>query len=78
MAGEISEETFVEQKVTYTLEIEGRFVIVEHVPARVSVKTGERYVSPETVERLQHVVWEGKSPSRVVETPVFEYPDVRA
>jgi YgiT-type zinc finger domain-containing protein len=78
MAGNVSEETFVEQKVTYTLEIEGRFVIVEHVPARVSVKTGERYFSPETVERLQQVVWEGKSPSRVVETPVFEYPDVRA
>ena len=78
MAREISEETFIEQKVTYTLEIEGRFVIIEHVPARVSVKTGEREFSPETVERLQQVVWEGKSPSRVVETPVFEYTDVRA
>jgi len=78
MPGDVSEETFVEQKVTYTLEIEGRFIIVEHVPARVSVKTGERYFSPETVERLQQIVWEGKSPSRVVETPVFEYPGVRA
>lgn len=78
MRGDVSEETFVEQKVTYTLEIEGRFIIVEHVPARVSVKTGERYFSPETVERLQKIVWEGKSPSRVVETPVFEYPGVRA
>jgi hypothetical protein len=78
MPGEVSEETFVEQKVTYALEIEGRFIIVEHVPARVSVKTGERYFSPETVERLQQIVWEGKSPSRVVETPVFEYPGVRA
>ena len=78
MPGDVSEETFVEQKVTYTLEIEGRFIIVEHVPARVSVKTGERYFSPETVERLQHIVWEGKSPARVVETPVFEYPGVRA
>ncbi|HEV2349529.1 MAG TPA: hypothetical protein VG028_06740 [Terriglobia bacterium] len=77
MPGDVSEETFVEQKVSYTLEIEGRFVIVEHVPARVSLKTRERYFSPETVERLQQIVWEGKSPSRVVETPVFEYPGVR-
>jgi hypothetical protein len=78
MPGDFSEEKFVEQKVNYTLEVEGRFIIVEHVPARVSLKTGERYFSPETVERLQQIVWERKSPTRVVETPVFEYPGVRA
>ena len=78
MPGDVSEETFVEQNVTYTLEIEGRFIIVEHVPARVSLKTGERYFSPQTAERLQHIVWEGKSPSRVIETPVFQYPGLTA
>jgi len=78
MPGNVSEEKFVEQKVTYTLEVEGRFIIVEHVPARVSVKTGERYFSPETVELLQQIVWDRKSPTRVVETPVFEYPGARA
>ncbi len=78
MLGDVSEETFVEQKVTYTLEVEGRFIIIEHVPARVSLRTGERFFSPETVARLQQIVWEGKTPSRVVETPVFEYPGVRA
>ncbi len=50
-------ETFVEQKVMYTLEVNGRFVIVEQVPARVSLRTGERFFSPETVERLQQIVW---------------------
>lgn len=78
MAQELLEETFVEQTVTYTLEVEGRFVIVEHVPARVSVRTGERFFSPETVERLQKVVWEGKTPNRVVEAPVFEYTSIGA
>jgi hypothetical protein len=72
------EETFVEQNVTYTLEIEGRFIIVEHVPARVSLKTGERDFSPQIAERLLRIVWEGKSPSRVIETPVFQYPGVTA
>ena len=33
MNKDFSEERFVEQKVTYTLEIDGRFVIVENVPA---------------------------------------------
>ena len=68
-----SEETFVEQNVTYTLEVHGRFTIIEHVPARVSLRTGERFFSPETVERLQRIVWEQRAPSRVIETPVFEY-----
>jgi len=78
MPQDLLEETFVDQRVTYTLEFEGRFVIIEHVPARVSVRTGERFFSPETVERLQKIVWEGKTPSRVVEAPVFEYTNTSA
>jgi YgiT-type zinc finger domain-containing protein len=66
-------ETFVERKVTYALEYEGRFVIVENVPAQVCVETGERFFAPETVERLQRLVWEKTVPIRMLETPVFEY-----
>jgi YgiT-type zinc finger domain-containing protein len=66
-------ETFVEQKVTYTIELDGKFIIVENVPARVCVETGERFFSPETVERLQKTVWERRKPRRVLETPVFEF-----
>jgi YgiT-type zinc finger domain-containing protein len=66
-------ETFVEQKVTYTIELDGKFIIVENVPARVCVETGERFFSPETVERLQRTVWERRKPRRVLETPVFEF-----
>ena len=74
MVAESSEEEFVQQNVTYTLQVAGRFVVVENVPARVSLRTGERFFSPETVERLQQIVWEQKAPVRVVETPVFQYP----
>jgi YgiT-type zinc finger domain-containing protein len=66
-------ETFVEQKVTYTIELDGKFIIVENVPARVCVETGERFFAPETVERLQQTVWEKRKPRRVIETPVFEF-----
>jgi YgiT-type zinc finger domain-containing protein len=66
-------ETMVDAKVTYTLELGGRFYIVEHVPARVCRETGEQFFSPETVERVQALIKEGKPPSRVVETPVYEY-----
>ena len=73
----VSEERFVEQRVTYTLEIDGRFVIVENVPARVSERTGERLFSPETVESLQRIIWGARTPTRVIQTLVFEYPSVR-
>jgi YgiT-type zinc finger domain-containing protein len=66
-------ETFVDQKVTYTIELDGKFIIVENVPARVCVETGERLFAPETVERLQQTVWEQRKPHRVIETPVFEF-----
>jgi YgiT-type zinc finger domain-containing protein len=66
-------ETFVEEKVTYTLEINGKIIIVENVPARVCVETVERLFSPETVERLQHLFWEPHKPKRMVETPVYDY-----
>jgi YgiT-type zinc finger domain-containing protein len=66
-------ETFVEQQVSYTLEVRGKFFIIEHVPARVCVETGEQLFSPETVERLQRTIWGRKQPNRLLETPVFEF-----
>ncbi len=66
-------ETLVEKNVTYSIEVDGRFVIIEGVPARVNVETGEKYFSPETVERLQQAVWEQCQPLRTIETPVYEY-----
>jgi len=53
--------------------LQGRFIIIEHVPARVSLVTGERFFSPDTVEHLQKIVWEHQVPSRVIETQVFEF-----
>ena len=67
------QETLIEQEVTYTLEINGKFFIIENVPARVCVETGERFFAPETVERLQEIIWESKRPKRVIETPVFNF-----
>ena len=73
MNHEVWQETFEEQKVTYVLEQHGKVLIIEHVPARVCRETGERLFAPETVERLQQIVWEQRKPARIVETPVFEF-----
>ena len=66
-------ETLVEKRVTYHIEFNGRFALIENVPARVNVETGEKHFSPETVERLQQVVLERCSPVRTIDTLVYEY-----
>lgn len=68
-----SDERLVSRLVTYTIERDGELVIVEHVPARVNLETGERLFAPDTVRRLQQIVWERRTPTRTVETPVFEF-----
>ncbi len=68
-----TEEKLVDRQVTYTLAYEGKFYIVENVPARVDEDSGEQFFSPATVERLQKAVLGGEKPKRVVETPVYEY-----
>ena len=67
------EEKMREEKVTYTLEMDGKFYIIENVPARVSGETGEQFFSPETVERLQKTIWGRKKPKKTIETPIYEF-----
>ena len=45
-------EPLVERRVTYTLEVNGELIVIENVPARVNLETGEQLFSPDTVERL--------------------------
>jgi YgiT-type zinc finger domain-containing protein len=66
-------EKLEERKVTYTLEVNGRLIVVENVPARVNVETGEQLFSPDTVERLQQMIWEQKKPERMIQVPVYEF-----
>ncbi len=73
MGTDAPRETMVEQKVTYVIEVEGRIIVIENVPARVCLETGERFFAPETVERLQQMIWEDRKPSRFIEAAVFEY-----
>jgi YgiT-type zinc finger domain-containing protein len=46
-------ERLVERKITYTLEVNGQLIVIEDVPARVNIETGEQLFSPDTAERLQ-------------------------
>lgn len=69
----ILKEILINQKVTYTLEMDGKFIIIENVPARVNVETEEQFFSPKTVDRLQQIVWNQQQPVRTVTLSVYEY-----
>jgi YgiT-type zinc finger domain-containing protein len=71
-------ETFEERLVTYTQEIGGRFIVIEHVPARVCHETGEQLFSPDIVTKIQTIVRSQMKPSRVIQTPVYEFSEVAA
>jgi hypothetical protein len=66
-------EFLVEDRVTYTLQLNGKFYLVENVPARVNEETGEQFFSPSTVQYLQQIILSGKDPNRTIETPVYNY-----
>ena len=73
MSADTWKETMVKREVTYMLKVDDEFIVVENVPARVCLETGEQFFSPETVERLQQTAWGRKKPRRVVQVPVFEF-----
>jgi len=51
----------------------GQLIVVENVPARVNVETGEQLFLPDTVEHLQKMIWQQSKPKRVIKVPVYEY-----
>ncbi len=67
------QETMIDTQVTYTVEHDGKFFLIEHVPARVCRETGEQFFAPETVEHIHAVIKSRQKPIRVIETPVYKY-----
>jgi len=50
--------------------MEGKVYMFKNVPARVCEETGERLFAPETLERIQQIIWENEPPQRFIQTPV--------
>ncbi len=73
MAEKIQETQFVEQKITHTLLKDGKFILIENVPAQVNSETGEQRFSSETVKKLQQMMLVRKRPVRTIQTPVYDF-----
>ena len=67
-------ELLVEKNVNYVMEEDGELVIIEKVPARVNLETGEQLLSSKTIQRLREMIKERKKPVRVITTPIYEFP----
>ena len=66
------QEILIEKQVTYTLNLNGKIVLIDNVPARVNEETGEQFFSPSTVERLQQTIL-AEEPDRFIQVPVYNY-----
>jgi hypothetical protein len=73
MSEQLWNETFTEQEVTYIAYINEEVIIIEHVPARVNIETGERLFSPQTVERIQEIIRMRQQPKKIIDAPVYEF-----
>jgi YgiT-type zinc finger domain-containing protein len=64
--------TYHEALITYSQDVNGHFVLVEHVPALVCERCGDTLLAPDVVERLQAVIWQPVEPKRFEQVPVFD------
>lgn len=66
--GEAARNEFVSE----VLDVGGRRVLVEHIPAEVCVRCGEATFSRETTERIRLLVHGEGRPDRTVPLEVFD------
>ncbi len=54
-------------------QVDGAYVLVEHIPAEVCTRCGEQSVSIETAEAVRSSITSGATPYRSVQMRVFEF-----
>jgi YgiT-type zinc finger domain-containing protein len=77
MTCDLCSSPLVEREVSYATELDGKWIIIERVPAKVCPQCGEKLFSASQVERLQQIAREQQAPCRIVETPVFDFASSR-
>lgn len=59
--------------VTFTYEEDDKYLIIEHVPAEVCAKCGEKMYSPEVTDELLRFARSDFKPARRIEVPVYDF-----
>jgi len=63
----------VKANVTFTYEKDDKYLIIEHVPAEVCTKCGEKMYSPEVTDELLRFARNEFKPARKIEVPVYDF-----
>jgi len=63
----------VKRDVTFNYEEDNKYLIIEHVPAEVCIKCGEKMYSPEVTDELLGFAQKNIKPVRKIEVPVYDY-----
>jgi YgiT-type zinc finger domain-containing protein len=53
--------------------VDGKWVLVEHIPAEVCTHCGEATFDEETAEQIRQLIQSGKPPRTAIETFVYEF-----
>jgi YgiT-type zinc finger domain-containing protein len=61
------------RRVNFTHEQNGKYLVVENVPAEVCTKCGEKVYSPEVTENLLSFARQEFKPVKKVMVPVFDF-----
>jgi len=59
--------------VTFTYEEENKYFLVEHVPADVCERCGEKVYSPAVTDELLKFAKDKFKPTKKLEVPVFDF-----
>ena len=59
--------------VEEAFKIDGRHILVDHVPSEICQHCGERSFSRETTEKVRRMVHSGAKPLKSMPIPVYEF-----
>jgi YgiT-type zinc finger domain-containing protein len=63
----------VKEQVTFVYESEESYFFVEHVPAEVCSKCGEKTYAPDVADKLLKYAERKSRPAKTVKVPVFNF-----
>ncbi len=64
--------------VDEVFQVDGAYVLVEDIPAKVCTRCGEQSVSLETAEAVRVAISGGASPARSLAMRVFEFGSIKS
>ena len=67
------DETLIETHVRYILDLDGKLLVFENVPARVNPITGEQFFAPATVRRIQQIALSENSPTQTIQVGLYDW-----